>query len=176
MLKKFQPQMYIPNYAALNLSLLKQQGIKLLMVDIDNTLVAHHQRHPDTAAIEFLDQIKQAGFEVVLVSNNNAARVQEFVKELAVAAYAQAKKPLKQVYLKVMRDYHLQPTEIAAVGDQLLTDVWGANRVGVFAILTTPLFKQDLIYTKFNRWLENKVFHLLAKKQLLNRQEYYDNL
>ncbi|MGL5977691.1 MAG: YqeG family HAD IIIA-type phosphatase [Erysipelotrichaceae bacterium] len=174
MLSKFYPNVYVERYTALNVEKLKQQGITLLLCDIDNTLVAHDEALPNEEVIAFVQRVQAAGIAIVLVSNNKLKRVQTFAEALGLPYYAFAKKPLKQTYRQILKDLQVEPKHIAAFGDQLLTDVLGANRMGIYPMLTKPLVIRDLNVTKINRSLENFVFFLLKRTHALSKGEYYD--
>lgn len=172
MRKMFTPDYYIKSYKNLNIDRLRQQQIKVLVCDIDNTLVAHDEAYPDEYVKAFIQRVKDAGIRVVLVSNNVKERVETFAKELDVKTYPFAKKPLKTTYLKLMKDCGCGPKEIAVLGDQLLTDMLGANRVGFYTILTHPVAQKDLTCTKINRVVENMVFGLLKAQGKLQKGEF----
>lgn len=171
MLQLFAPKKYIKDYRFVDFNDLKKQGIKLLICDIDNTLAAHDQKHPDEKVKKFIKSVQAQHFEICLISNNVSERVETFAKELHLPTYPMAKKPLKKTYRKIIEDYRVNPHEIAAIGDQLLTDVLGGNRMGIYTILTVPLYQKDLIWTKINRTLENQVFKRLEKKGYLKKGE-----
>lgn len=172
MLKLFCPDFYIEHFNNLNIDQLKEKGIKLLLCDIDNTLVPHDVSHPDETVIKFIEKLKNADITVVLVSNNVEDRVSTFAKPLNLNFYPFAKKPLPFTYYKVLKDYHLSKSEIAVLGDQLLTDMLGGNVAGFYTILTKQVVVRDLKWTKINRVFENMVYKLLERKNLLKRGNY----
>ena len=172
MLKLFAPNYYIENYKKLDLNKLKENNIKLLICDIDNTLVPHDQVDMDDDVIKFLDQVYRAGIETVLISNNTKERVEIFTQNHSVPTYAFARKPLKKTYKAMMTNYDYSPKEIAAFGDQLLTDILGGNRMGFYTILTKQLAPRDLSFTKINRLFEKLIYFLLRKSKLLTKGEY----
>lgn len=161
MLRLFAPKKYIKNFTYVDVEALKKEGIKLIICDIDNTLVAHDEKHPNQDVHAFVRRVKESGLQMCLISNNHLDRVETFAKDLDLVTYAEARKPLKKTYKKIVKDYNLEPKQIASIGDQLLTDVLGGNRMGVYTILTIPLYQKDLLITKINRTLENFVFMLL---------------
>ena len=172
MKKLFTPDCYIRSFRDLNLKRLCCMGIQVLVCDIDNTLVAHDEALPNEAVKKFIKKAKAEGLRVVLVSNNVKERVDTFAQDLAVKTYPFAQKPLKKTYRKMMKDSGCKAQQIAVLGDQLLTDMLGANRVGFYTILTTPVAQKDLKCTKINRFFENMVFNVLALQGKLHRGEY----
>ncbi len=171
-MKLFTPKKYIKNYQYVDFNDLKQQGIQLIICDVDNTLVAHDEKLPCEKVQKFKQDILDNGFQFCLISNNVSERVSTFANELDVPFYSNAKKPLLITYKKIMKDYQLTPNHICGIGDQLLTDVLGGNRAGIYTILTHPLYTKDLIWTKINRSIENLVFKYLSSKKLLSKGDY----
>ena len=81
---------------------------------------------------------------------------------------------MKKKYLKIMDIYKFKYHEIAAIGDQLLTDIYGANRIGITSILINPMGEQEKFCTKINRFFESFLYRKLRKKGILRKGEYYD--
>lgn len=178
MLKLFAPDKYISGYAKVNPDELKKQGIRVLVCDIDNTLVAHDEADPSEEVKVFLQKAKDSGLEIILISNNVEERVSRFARGLPfhVRIYPFAKKPLKMTYRKMMRDTGYDRSQIAVLGDQLLTDMLGANRMRFYTILTHPVAQRDLTCTKINRIFENIIFRLLAVSGKLKRGTFDDEM
>lgn len=174
MLKLFRPDYYIKSYQQLDPEVLRKKGIKLLICDIDNTLVGHDDPEVTAEVRQFATKIEKAGIELVLISNNTVERARAFAQQLQVAYYGFAKKPFRITYQQVLKDYKLQNTEIASLGDQLLTDVLGSRRMGFFTILADPLYSEDNNYTKVNRLIERLVYKCLRSQGYLRKGEYYD--
>lgn len=176
MLRYFQPKMYLKSYQDLDLKRLQTLNKQLIICDIDNTLVAHTTATANDSVVKFINKLLEANFLVVLVSNNSKARVEKFANSLNLEYFSNAKKPLKFVYKDILNHYQLPAEAAVAIGDQLLTDVLGANRMRIFSVLTKPLVKRDIFYTKINRFFENIVYFLLDKAKLLTKGKYYDYL
>lgn len=174
MLKLFTPNYYIHRFDALSSTYLKEHGIRLLLCDIDNTLVAHDVALPNEQVISFLKGIQDAGITIVFVSNNVEERVKTFVEGCGLQAeyYPFAMKPLSKTYRKVLKKYQVQRNEVAMLGDQLMTDMLGANWMRFHTILTAPVVQRDLSFTKVNRVFEAAVFYLLKKTGKLKKGEF----
>ena len=78
-------------------------------------------------------------------------------------------KPLKRKYKKILKIYKYKESEIAAIGDQILTDVFGANRVGITSIFVDKLSKEDKLFTKINRKIEKRILKRLNKKGIYEK-------
>ena len=172
MLKLFTPNYYIHRYTALRPAFLKEQGIQLLICDIDNTLVPHDVAVPDDEAIAFLKSIQDAGIQIVFISNNVEERFATFAKGLNIPFYPFAMKPLPKTYRKMLKDFHVKRDVVAVLGDQLMTDILGANVMRFYTILTAQVVERDLSFTKVNRVFENIVFSLLKVTGKLVKGEY----
>ena len=157
---------YVKNVFQIDLEKLKNEGKRVIFTDLDNTLVGAAVKAPTPEIIEFLNQAKDLGFEVIIVSNNNKERVSYFAKDLSIkAAHHKALKPLKLKLRKILKQYHR--SEVIMIGDQLMTDVLVAKRLGLYTILVEPIhLHSDENSTKFNRRLERFVVKQLKKRQL----------
>ncbi|MEF9961853.1 MAG: YqeG family HAD IIIA-type phosphatase [Erysipelotrichaceae bacterium] len=172
MLSLFCPDYYIQSFATLDLHKLQERGIKLLICDIDNTLVAHDIAVANNDVIDFIERVKEIGIKVILISNNVEERVKTFADPMHVPYYSFAMKPLKITYQKCLKDNPYKREEIAVLGDQLLTDIFGAKRMKFYTILSSPVVLRDMKFTKINRIFENIIYYLLAKKKWLVRGEF----
>lgn len=171
-MRLFTPCYYIRRFDALRVEFLKEKGIKLLICDIDNTLVAHDEALPSEEAKAFLKSICDAGIEVIFISNNNEARVSKFANEVKLPYYSMSLKPLPITYLKALKAYPYDKKQIAVLGDQIMTDMIGANLMGFYTILCEKVVERDLSFTKFNRIFENLVFKYLKWTKKLVKGEY----
>lgn len=172
MLKLFTPNYYIHSYDTLRVAYLKEHGIRVLLCDIDNTLVPHDVAKPDEKVTTFLRTLQKEGITIIFVSNNVEERVSIFAQGLGIACYPFALKPLPKTYKKILREHHIDTREVAVLGDQLMTDILGANLAGLHTILTAPVVEKDLTFTKVNRIVEAIVFKLLKRSHRLTKGEY----
>ena len=116
-------------------------------------------------AKEWCNNLKGQGIKFYILSNTNKKqKVEKVSKELDVPYIMFAKKPFKIGFMKVQKELDLDSKQIAVVGDQIFTDVIGANRVNMFSILTKPIDKRDILITKIKRPLENLVIKRYLKK------------
>lgn len=171
----FIPDYYVKSYKHLDISKLKKQGIKLLLCDIDNTLVAYDKPYPDQAVIDFLLKLKENGIQMALCSNSPKKRAEIFSKNLAVSKiYPFSLKPFPFCFKKAMKDHGLHANQIAILGDQLYTDILGGNLWGLYTILSAPIAIKDRKVTKIFRIMENGIYDYLEKKNILKRGEFDD--
>ncbi len=169
----FKPTMYMESIYHVDFNKIYEMGYRVLLIDLDNTLVPHDVSHPTKESEELIKQLKSIGFEVIILSNNNEKRVSIFAKPLDVEYMYSTRKPLKFKYLRLVNAKGFNEKEILCIGDQIMTDVYGANRLKYANMLVEPLAQKDILWTKPNRFLEKFVYSSLAKKGQLIRGEYY---
>jgi len=115
--------------------------------------------------VERLDNVNnQFGFDVIFVSNNNGDRVRKFAEPLGLHYIAPARKPLPIGFKRALTQFGYHAKEVVFLGDQLFTDVLGANSVGIEVIHVQPVVKTDGVVTRFNRMMERLVFHRMKQK------------
>ncbi len=116
-------------------------------------------------AKEWCNNLKGQGIKFYILSNTNKKqKVEKVSKELDVPFIMFAKKPFKSGFMKVQKELEIDNKQIAVVGDQIFTDVIGANNVNMFSILTKPIDKRDILVTKIKRPIENLIIKKYLKK------------
>lgn len=168
-MNKFIPKMYKKDIYSINYELLKKKNIKLIAFDLDNTIGLINQEKPNMEAIRLVKKI-QKDFDILIVSNNFKKRVEKFTKDFGCDYYSFALKPLKFTKRFIHKKYHYNMNEVSLVGDQLVTDIFGANRAGMYSILVDPISDKDLKITSLNRFLEKRII----KKIKFKKGEYYE--
>ena len=106
-------------------------------------------------------------FKIILLSNNTKNRVRPFKEKLNVDSSYKSSKPFKKKYQKILDLYGYKDTEIACIGDQLLTDVLGANKMGFTSILVNPISPNEPFRTRINRFFERKIIKKLKNNGIL---------
>lgn len=156
--EKICPKKVVKNLKELDLKELKNKNFKVILIDVDNTLGAHNQKIIDLEMAQVLNSFKEGGFKVILFSNNTKKRVKTFLDTLDFDYFSFAMKPLPFSYLKIIKSYQFDKKDLVAIGDQIFTDVLGANLVGIYSIFVEPLYKNgDGISTKIVRKIERYV-------------------
>ena len=134
----FVPDLYQKSIYTINYKKLKKRGIKCLLFDLDNTLVPYSGDVPTAELKDLFARISDE-FKLIIMSNSGKTRLTPFKEQLNIDVAYSSMKPLKRKYKKIMNLYNFKDTEIAAVGDQLITDIFGANRNGITSILVNPV-------------------------------------
>lgn len=133
------PKHMAPSLTALSPALFRQWGIRLLMLDFDNTIVPYTTSVPTAAMASWLRDMRSSGIRVCVVSNSRKPRVQTFCREYALDCITHAKKPFSRGIRACLEKYGIPASQAALVGDQIFTDTLGANCAGVTSILVRAI-------------------------------------
>lgn len=151
------PDEYLPSAYRIDYRRFYDEGIRGIIFDIDNTLVPHGAPADDRAR-ELFEELRKTGFQVVLLSNNKEPRVKLFRDGLLDASHVQyifkAGKPGGRGYRRAMELMGTETRTTLFVGDQIFTDVWGAKRAGIYAVLTKKIHPKEEIQIVLKRVLE----------------------
>ena len=165
------PNVYQKDVFSINYDNLMKKKINNLFFDIDNTIVSTKENVPSKKIITLFDNLKKDGFNIFIITNALKKRAERFQDILNVKTYYFSLKPLSRNYIKIIKDNGLKIEECAAIGDQIYTDIKGANKLGILSILVDPISKEEFITTKINRIKEKRLF---KKTKLLKKGEYYE--
>ena len=136
----FIPQGFYPHITALDPKKLKEKGITLVMADLDNTLVGYGIHSPSPDIIAWNKALNAEGIDLFILSNSRRpGRVQQFAEELGVPFQGWSGKPRRGGFVKALAHMNRTPQETVMVGDQIFTDILGANRSGIVPILVSPI-------------------------------------
>ena len=161
----FVPEYRFQTFDMATAEFLSENGIKGIILDIDNTLEPYEHPNPGEHVKQWLNSLFEHGIKAAIVSNNGKDRVELFNKDLGLPAYYKAKKPFKKNLLKAMADMGRKPEECALMGDQVFTDVWAAHNAGIKAILVPPIKDKRDLFTRFKRLLEKPVIKKYEKRK-----------
>lgn len=150
------PKFYLKNVKEISIDLLRKNNIKGLILDVDNTLIDINRKILEGASV-WCNNLKEQGIRMCILSNtSHEEKAKDVAKELEIPYIHFARKPFKKGFYRAQKLLEIKNSkEIAVVGDQLFTDIIGANRVNMIPILVQPVDKKDLWYTKIKRPIEN---------------------
>ena len=163
---KLIPDFIFPAYSAVTPEFLREQGIRALLVDIDNTLAPYEVAEPDDEIRAWVKALTDDGVKLAFVSNNHPPRVELFNRTLGLPAYPDAAKPLKKIPLRALRELGASPSESATLGDQIFTDVLTGRRLGLRTLLVPPIRDKRDPFTRFKRLLERRYIRAYARQKL----------
>ena len=170
----FRPDMYKRSIYEIDYEQLQKKGIKCILFDLDNTLASFDEVTPDKKLMDFFLYLEDLGIKAIIISNASKKRVEPFKEKCNVDSAFKSYKPFKKKYQKILKMYHLKDIDIACVGDQLLTDIYGANRLGFTSILVNPISNKEKFVTKINRAMEKIILNNFSKKGIFKKGEYYE--
>lgn len=133
------PDLMLGSIYDLSPGFLKERGIRLLLMDLDNTLAPYSENRPSVALRNWLDALKKAGIEPFILSNNRGSRPRVFASALSLDYVGHAGKPSTKKLRAVLKKKGLSADKAAIIGDQLYTDILCGNRAGVYAIAVRPI-------------------------------------
>jgi len=157
MWQKYRYDYYFKSIYDIPFSFYKEHEIKVLFVDLDNTLVEDENRVRPTHFDKWYADVTNHGLQLFVVSNNaHASRLSEFMEGLPIRWYHNARKQTGRVFHAIMKQYNLRANEIAVIGDRVFTDVVAGNKIGAVTILTDPIIPDK---NPFVRWLVRPIEH-----------------
>ncbi|GGJ12054.1 hypothetical protein GCM10010885_21810 [Alicyclobacillus cellulosilyticus] len=148
----------------IHLDKLWRQGKRVILTDLDNTLVPWNDRAVPQKLQAWLQAVQARGFRVLILSNNHDERVQAFSLDCGIPAIAKARKPRPWAFRQALAMLGATPEESVMVGDQLFTDVRGAKRAGIYAILVQPVDPREWWGTRLLRLAERWAMRRLARR------------
>ncbi|GAB6929513.1 YqeG family HAD IIIA-type phosphatase [Paenibacillus sp. JCM 10914] len=162
------PKLRVNTVFDIDLEQLYEQGYRGIITDLDNTLVGAKAPLATPELVLWFKKVKELGFQLIIVSNNHLERVSKFATPLDIQYVHQARKPSNLPFRKAMSMMELSPEHTIVVGDQMLTDVYGGNRLGLYTVLVMPIAINDEgWFTRlFNRRVERIALTRLRKKGL----------
>lgn len=151
------PDANFNNVKEITIEFLRENRIKALILDVDNTLIDYDKKLEEST-IQWCDNLKEQGIKLYILSNSNKKeKVKQVAEKMKLGYEYFAKKPLKMGFKKVQKILEEEPKNIAVVGDQLFTDVIGGNRCKMFTILVEPIAEKDIWITMLKRPIENAI-------------------
>lgn len=160
------PKIYLQNVQEITYEMLKENGILGVILDVDNTLIDYYRNMPE-GVLEWCTNLKQKGIKFCIASNSNKKEKVEMVaKKLDIPYIYFAKKPLKKGLITASTKMGIESNKVAVVGDQIFTDILGANRVGMFSILVEPIEEKDILITLIKRPIENCIKRKYTERKL----------
>lgn len=150
----FKPTYVFNNVTEITADFLNKHNIKGLILDLDNTLTTHNNPNPPQSSLDWLDKMKKSGIKMMIVSNNSAERVTPFAKALGLHFVPNGRKPLTFGYTQAIKEMEIHKKSIAAVGDQIFTDILGSNLKGIRSLFVFPIEPETSLPFRFKRACE----------------------
>ncbi len=161
----FYPTVYKNRITDITPEELREWGIKGLLLDVDNTLTTHGSQVLSDEVREWLERMKEEGIRMTVVSNSWEWRVAPFAEKIGLRHTSLSCKPSPIGFWRGVRRLGLKKRQCAAIGDQVFTDVIGANLYGVMCIQVMPIeLEQGKPFLKLKRKIERKLYEKRKEK------------
>ena len=161
------PKIILPALTDVTTELLRSRNIRLLMMDFDNTIVPYTTSTPTEAMEQWLEMMVASDIQLCVVSNSRKDRVKVFCEKYGLDCITHAKKPFSKGIQECLSQYAVDPEKCALVGDQIFTDILGANGTGVTSILVKAIDNHN-IWLKL-RHVAELPFIFLARKRRITK-------
>ena len=171
----FFPTLYRRRITDVTAEDLRNLGVKGILLDVDNTLTIHDAPDLTDSVKEWLQHMKDSSYALIIVSNNNAQRVAPFAEKIGLPFYALARKPLPFGYRSAAKQLGVDVKQCVAIGDQIFTDILGANLSGMNSILLEPIQPEvDQKFIVFKRKIERPLLEM-KRERLRKEADYGEN-
>jgi hypothetical protein len=151
----FRPTLMAGRIWEIDLDGLWDRGVRGLILDLDNTLVEWNRDELRPEVRAWVEAARARGMRLCLVSNAcRGGRVKAIARELGMAAVVRALKPFPRAFRRGMKEMGVEAGGACAVGDQVFTDMLGANWLGLTTVLLDPLSPRESPHTRLIRWIE----------------------
>ena len=151
------PDIKLDRITEITAELLKKNGITALILDVDNTLSTHHGQRLTAGLKKWLEDMREAGIKLTLLSNSKSKRLEPFAKKIGLDYISLGLKPLPFGFLRALKALGTNKGNTAVVGDQIFTDTVGGNAVGLKTILLTPIKPETSLRFRCKRRIERFV-------------------
>lgn len=172
MLKIFYPDRLYDSAYDVDYEDLYKDGYRGIIFDVDNTLV-EHGAPVNKKASDLFDALKKTGYRVCIISNNSEERVKPLADALGADYVSKAGKPSAKNYIKAADMMGLDITHVFFVGDQIFTDILGANRADMMSVLVRPISPHEEIQIVLKRYLEKVVLYFYHRKS--RKEDNYES-
>lgn len=150
----FKPDFAFFRITDIEISFLRNNELNGLILDVDNTLTTHDNPVPAEGVTEWIENMKQNDIKLIIVSNNHPPRVKPFADLLGIDFVCEGKKPLSKGFRQASEKLKLPFNKIGAVGDQIYTDILGANLFGIKSLYVSPIEYEKTRFFRFKRKME----------------------
>jgi len=162
----FSPDLYVKSLAHVDFLDLHKKGIRLALLDIDNTLSKHGSVHGGDYAVEQVARIKSSGMDCLIISNASSKRARTFADSLGIPFLPSARKPSRRGIRTALSRYpYLDRSQLVIIGDQILTDILAGRRANILSILVDPISQDEATQVRIKRPLEKLMKTIFSIKQ-----------
>lgn len=161
----FLPTVAVSSVTDITIDLLRSLKTDVIFLDVDNTLACHGSQEPFKGALEWTQKVRAEGIDIIIISNNFKSRVAPFAEKFNLPYVYSAQKPLPLGMHWAKKKLGKTPQHPLVVGDQIFTDIWGANMARMKSILLEPVVHEESLSFRFRRWLERSMRRKIAQRK-----------
>ncbi len=172
-MENYIPDIYQKSIYSINYDALYKRGIKCILFDLNNTLVPPNTKLPNKKLQELVEELKTK-FQLIIFSNCSEKRIKPFAEQFNIDGYGNVDKIFEEKINEIMSKYALNINEIVFIGDQLLTDIYLGNMVGITTIYVNPISNSNSIKAKISKIKEKRILKKLRSKDLFLVGRYYE--
>lgn len=155
-LRRWCPDEHVVSVAEITPEHLQAKGIRALLLDLDNTITPWRSREVPPEIAQWVRRMQAAGIRLCFVSNTrNLGRLHWLSEHLNIPYARGPMKPRRSMLRRALEMLDVPPEQAAIAGDQIFTDIWGGNRLGIYTIWVHPMHPREFIGTKISRQVEN---------------------
>ncbi|MGN1041307.1 MAG: YqeG family HAD IIIA-type phosphatase [Acutalibacteraceae bacterium] len=162
----FRPTYFVDSVADISADFLIKNDIKALILDVDDTITTHGSKKIDSKTEKWLEDLNIHKIKLILLSNNFKDRVSQIAEHIGVPYVYSGMKPLPNGFIKALDILHITKENTMVVGDQIFTDILGANIAGICSILVEPKGESQTLLLKIKRFMEKPFKKRLKKSNL----------
>ena len=140
-------------------------NIRAILLDVDNTLTTHNSPDLNPEVLEWLRKVEEHGIKLIIASNNSKERVEPFASNLGFDYEAKSRKPLPIGFNRARKRINSSPKETLVIGDQIFTDILGANLAGMCNIFVDPIMPEEMLFFKIKRFFEKPILRSFNRRQ-----------
>ena len=162
----FKPTYNVNSILEIPVEFFKNHKINSVLIDIDDTLTSHGEQSINSDTLHWIELLRSNGINLILVSNNFKKRVSIFAKSVGLPYVHMSLKPLPWGFSRALKRLSSTKEKSVIIGDQLFTDILGANLVGIRSVLVEPRSKSKTLMLKIKRYIENPIRKKFQKNKL----------
>lgn len=155
----FRPTYWLKSVLDIDKKFLRENNVRALVLDMDNTLSMHGSPDAEDGVMEWLSYMRSLGIKLRVVSNNVPRRVKPLAEKMGLDYTANGAKPLSFGVLRAIEAMRVKPSQTLVVGDQIFTDVLAGNLAGIRTVLVEPFHLENTPTFRLKRKAESLVFH-----------------
>lgn len=148
------PDIMVKGIIDININMLNELKCEYLFIDADNTLMPWSSRIVSEEVVNWIDRMNKEGYKLCILSNGQRDRIRFVADSLNIKMSPSVGKPFPRAFKIALRHMNAKSDNSIMIGDQLFTDILGANIIGMKTILVEPISDNDMFLTKVNRFIE----------------------